>query len=471
MTDARQWAEEQFGHSQLGDARRTARLVALAAEVALRPAGVITRACASSASREGAFRLLENGAVRPDAVRAAAEKATLRTCRSARRVIVPLDGTSLGLTEGVRSRGLGGVGSWRRGGRGVQVMTALAVTEGGAPLGMCGQRMWVRKTRSPHGDRGAVGLYGENRIWLELLGDTRAAFAEQAPECEPWFQLDRGADCREVLMASARSDMLVTVRAAHDRATSNDAGFLWATLDRAPVIARRQIRVPARPPASRKKRAKGKRTHVFSAPRQARLANLALRAAVVPIRFTTQKGRKYVVDLNAVLVREIDRPTNDRLEWMLLTSHPIGTPRDVIEVARAYALRWRIEEFHRLWKRGLCRVEDTQLQSRDAIYKWATILAAVATRAMHLTHLARTTPDVPATTELSKYELAAVFALRRPKGVDPATVPSLALAVRWIGEIGGHGGPWRGPPGATVVGRGLHDVAVAARAFEFSDEK
>jgi len=35
-------------------------LVDLAAEVAKRPSGTVMKACALSASREGAFRLLEN---------------------------------------------------------------------------------------------------------------------------------------------------------------------------------------------------------------------------------------------------------------------------------------------------------------------------------------------------------------------------------------------------------------------------
>ena len=471
MFDARHWAEAQFGNASLGDARRTSRLVKLAAEVAFQPAGLVTRACASTASREGAFRLLENPAVHPAAIREAVTTGTVRACRALRSVIVPLDGTSLRLTEGIRARGLGAVGSWAKGARGVQVMTALALTPSGAPIGLCAQTMWMRTKRSPFGQRGACGKPSENRVWLEQLGDMQSAFAEHAPDCRPWFQMDRGADCREVLGAAVAHDLQITVRAAHDRATDDDTRHLWAILEQAPVVISRQIQLVARPPSSKNKRTQGFRARVFSAPRKPRLATVALRAATVPIKCTSEKGRKYILPLNVVFVRESNRPPEDRVEWMLLTTHPIATPHDVLEVARAYALRWRIEDFHRLWKRGLCRVEDTQLQSRDAICKWATILAAVATRAMHLTHLARETPDVPASTELSTYELAAVFALRRPKGVDPNTIPSLGLAVRWIGEIGGHSGPWRGPPGATTVGRGLHDITIAARVFEFTDQK
>lgn len=471
MRNSRSWAEAEFGHAEIGDVRRTARLVDLAAEVARRPAGTVMKACASSASREGAFRLLENDAVHPDAVRDAITTATRLRCQQEQTVIVPIDGTSLNLTDNARIKNLGGVGAWSKGAQGVQVMTAVALTSEGSALGMCDQRMWVRSARSPHGRHGALGKTSENRFWLEILRETTRTFGETAPLCRPWFQMDRGADCLQVLELATESDLLMTVRAAHDRRIEERVGHLWSTLQRARVIAKRKLEVSARPSVERKKRIKGKRIKVMTAPRRPRLASLVIRAATVPIRCKTNSGREFTATLNAVYVREANRRGDDRIEWMLLTTHPIRTRRDVLEVVRAYALRWRIEEFHRLWKTGLCCVEDTQLRSRDAIFKWATILAAVATRAMRITHLARTEPDVPASTEFSRTELKALITLRQPKGIAPDHVPTLAVAVQWMAELGGHPGPWGKPPGAIVIGRGLHDVLVVTRAFENQRKK
>ena len=45
-------------------------------------------------------------------------------------------------------------------------------------------------------------------------------------------------------------------------------------------------------------------------------------------------------------------------------------------------------------------------------------------------------------------------------------VPHLSEAVRWLADLGGYTGPWNGPPGPTVVGRGLRTMLAAARAFE-----
>jgi hypothetical protein len=464
MHDAVAWAEAEFGGAELGDVRRTRRLIQVVSEAARRPGGTVSRVCTTSASREGAFRLLESDAVKPAALRTAMESAALRRCRGEHRVIVAIDGSSLTVTDEAAAKGLGGVGAWHRGARGVQTMTALAVTTHGSTLGICGQRMWVRSRRSKHGERGAQGKTSENRFWLELLRDVSGSFADEVEGCTPWFQLDRGADGWEVLSFARKAGLLMTVRAAHDRRVGVH-GRLWAALETARVVGKRTVAVPKRPATRKKTRVNGKRTTRAVPARPSRTARLTIRAATVPVMCRAPNGRVFEVDLNAVFVRE-RRRSDDRVEWMLLTTHPIATKRDVLAVVDAYALRWRVEDFHRTWKRGLCRVEDTQLRSRDAIFKWATILAAVATRAMRLTHLARESPDTPASAEFSATEIAAVVMLREPPGFDGSTSPTLAQAVRWIAEIGGYTGPWNGPPGVTVIGRGLYDVLVAARVLE-----
>ena len=384
-------------------------------------------------------------------------------------MFVAVDATSLTLTDEQREKDFGAVGAWDKGARGVHAMTALAIAPAGETLGICGQATWVRQARSVHGRHRRRGHETENRFWLDLLLDVRAAFDDVAPASVPWFQMDRGADSWQVLTLACKLDMLVTVRAAYDRRLDDDAERLWAKLERAPVVAKRRVRVGARPAAEKRKRIDGQRLRVFVPARKARTADVEIRAARVPI-LCKANDKELLNELNAVLVSEVGRK-RDPVEWMLLTTHPIRTRRDVLEVVRGYTLRWKIEEFHRAWKRGLCRVEDTQLRSRAAVYKWSTILAAVATRAMRLTQLARTTPDVPCTTELSTTELVALLALREPKGFDADTVPTLAVAVRWLADLGGYTGPWNGPPGATVIGRGLHDVLIAARAFENRDKK
>lgn len=441
----------------------------LASEVAARPSGAVTKVCSSPASKEGAFRLLENLSVRHEAIRASMQAAALRRCKDHDTVFVPVDATSLRIIDTKQDKGLGPIGSWGTTLRGVHVMSALAVDRNGGALGIVSQRMWVREKARVRISNGQPTPGGESAYWVDVLEDARAMFAANAPTTRPWFQLDRGADCWQVLSRAHESDLLLTVRAVHNRYLDSDIDRLRSAVESAPVIATKKLAVPARPPSRKRKRA-GNRTRLkwWSNPRPARVATLKIRAVTVPIVVRTP-NETLTLPFNAVWVHETGN-AEDPIDWLLLTTHPVATRAQVLEVVRGYAMRWRIEDFHRAWKRGLCNVEDTQLRSRDAIFKWATILAAVATRAMRLTQLARSSPTIPASSELSPREIEALIALRDPRNYDGHEL-TLEEAVRWIAEVGGYTGPWNGPPGTTTVGRGLSDVLLGAKVLERHKKK
>jgi hypothetical protein len=457
-----QWATEEFGTAELDDVRRTRRLVALAAEVASSPSGTVSGACRTVAGREGAFRFVENEAIGSQKVIAATTRATARRCRR-ELAIVPVDATSLHLTDVMGRRGLGAVGSWKQGARGVHAMSSLVLTGDGAPLGLGSQSYWVREKRSKRPEKGVSKDVEkrETRFWLRALEQTSTTLKEHAPDCVPWFQLDRGGDCGPVLADAHDNGRRLTVRATHDRCVDSPHKRLVATVEDTPVRLTYRLAVTAKSRV-RKRRRKGKQVLHWVARRQARTATLTVRTTAVSLCVDSR-----TLTFNAVLVREKGRPKDDRIEWLLLTTHPIGSRADALAIVRAYSYRWRIEEFHRTWKRGLCRVEDTQLRSRDAVIKWATILAAVAARALRLTYLARQQPDLLAETEFTKRELKAIVLLREPKGVtlDQISTLTLSQAIRWVADLGGYTGPWNGPPGPTVVARGLRDVLPAARVL------
>jgi hypothetical protein len=139
-------------------------------------------------------------------------------------------------------------------------------------------------------------------------------------------------------------------------------------------------------------------------------------------------------------------------------------------VVVGYSSRWRIEELHKTWKTGACNVELTQLRSRDAVIRWATILCVVAARIERLKHLARTSPDSPASDELTPIEIEVLVALKRrykKRAEDvPDGVPSMSRAVRWLAELGGYTGKSSGgPPGSITIRRGLESVRMAAEGI------
>src|SRR5207253_1553279 len=116
----------------------------IAATAALRPAGKITQVFTVGAEREAAFRFVENEQVSAANIAQAAQHATARRCWGEHIVYVPVDGSSISVTDWKGQKGLGVVGARKNGAPGLQVMTAMAVSLDGTPLGACAQRWWGR---------------------------------------------------------------------------------------------------------------------------------------------------------------------------------------------------------------------------------------------------------------------------------------------------------------------------------------
>ena len=456
------WARDTFGKAQLGDRRRVERLVAMAAGVACRPKGTVTAALTTSAEQEGAFRLLENENVSATMVQRAAFDSTARGCEKARLIYVPVDQTSLSLGDRAERRELGRVGSDEYGARGLQTMTALAVDDGGDVIGVLEQRWWARdgekRVRDARQGQCINGrhLERETRFWLETIQASEERLADHGG-AKAWYQMDRGADCWPLFEKAIEENLLVTVRATHNRrvvvpgATRGERHYLKQELERQRIVSRYEVLVPR----------KGKRP---------RTARIALRACKVTISALVGKNRRQSFEMHAVMARETQRRP-DRNCWVLLTTHAIDSRSQVEAVVAGYALRWRIEDFHRAWKRGHCNVESSQLHSRSALVKWATILATVAARAQRLAQLFRSAPDLPASTEFTEHEIDACYILTKTKR-DRRRTPTIGDVLRLVAELGGFGNRYYGGkmPGPTILGRGLDYLEPMARGLRNMDK-
>jgi hypothetical protein len=455
----REFARETFGSLKVRDRRNVDRVVQMTAGLAMRPAGTITEVFEDSAEREGAYRLLSRAAVRSERLTEAMCDATLLACVGLPKVYIPVDGSSLSLTDRKRKRGLGGVGTWKDCGQGIHVMTAMALDEQGVPIGVCAQKWWARTQRSPkkRSSRRKVPEK-ETRFALETVQEALERFRMACPETRAIAVMDRGFDAWPILELAESGELAFIARAQYNRRLASPKGapkYLRDTLEAQPVLGRYRVEVPAR------------------SGNPARTAHMEVRATRVELELRVSKKRRKYVALNAVLAEEVGGPTKGALSWMLLTTEPIDTFEQVLGIVNAYTLRWRIEEMHRVWKRGSCNVEDTQLRSFEAIVKWATLHCAVATRALRLTQLARTRPETPAIEEFTQTEVDAAIALRKKRTKHKlGDELSLHDAVQLVAEIGGYTGKSSGgPPGPTVVARGLERVAIATEVLQNLREK
>jgi len=450
-----------FGRAQLNDVRRGRRLVAMAAAAARRPSGKVAAVFDRDEERAGAYDFLENAAIKADALASVLFEATAARARGGETVYVVVDGTALTLTDTAGSRGLGPVGSPNRAARGLQVMNALAVASDGVPIGLIDQIYWTRdevelmpkneRTRRnqkrPFEQKECANFVRAAESAIERLAKTKARVC---------IAIDREADNSDILFALGRLDCDFIVRSKYDRRVERPSTLtLRETMQRQPVLGRHVVDIGR------------------TGQRAARRATVELRSHRVAFDIrkdsssTREAGR---LELTAVSVREVDSNEKDALDWLLYTNLAITSLAEAEKVIDGYRKRWRIEEFHRTWKQGDCNVEDAQLQSVEALRKWATILAAVATRIERLKYLSRNQPESPAELELSADEIEMLKRDQASRGVKKKRVvpasPTLADVTRWIAELGG----WidqkgNGPPGATTIGRGLERLSHMTHAY------
>ena len=75
----------------------------------------------------------------------------------------------------------------------------------------------------------------------------------------------------------------------------------------------------------------------------------------------------FSVALTVIHAQERDAPSDRApLEWKLLTNLPVRSKADALEKIDWYAMRWKIETFHKILKSG-CRAEDSRLRTAERL--------------------------------------------------------------------------------------------------------
>lgn len=451
------WARNEFGTAGLGDVRRTARLVEVATGAARRPSGTVSGVFDDRKEREGAYDLLESVHVTGEAIAKQMFASTAGRLEGQPFAFVAIDGSSLTLPDEAHVKGFGPIGTRVSPANGLMVMTALAIRSDGTPIGLIDQKFWVREETLPL-KKAEVIARNARRPFEEKEPANFVESARRARErlsevgVRPWFVIDREGDNRGILSALAKEDCTFTIRASHNRFV-RPPGRLNEELAAEKPLGTYTVHVGR------------------TGRRPAREAKLVLRIKRVELLFRARPNSPTeTLVVTAVSVREKSRE-KDALCWTLFTNAPVRTREEGLRIVEGYRTRWRIEEFHRTWKRGECNVEQSQLRSVDAVVKWATILAAVATRIERLKYSSRTNPVELATDVLGPIEIEVLQHDQRKRVIKghprfrkkPANEVSIGEATRWVALLGGWIGEANGPPGSVTLGRGLERLTYLAQ--------
>jgi len=432
-SDVARWASETFGGSELGDARRTARLVRVAGSLARHAGESLLKSCAGDeAAEEGLYRLLRNPAVRPEAIAAGGYAATVKRAAGCERLLAVEDSTSLAYRHSVKEE-LGPTGSRAEAVHQGYIVHSVMLLEGtqGTTIGLLEQQRWVRG-KAVHGQkhqRHARAYEEKESFKWQRAGEAVRDRLGEGLSARTISVCDREADINAYLQWQQSVGGRYVVRASQDRSLSGEEEKLWQRLAAAPVLGRYEVEVPQR------------------GGRSARCARLRVRAQSVRLSCGGRLGKMGgEVRCQALLAQEVEAPAGvEPLCWLLLTSEAAGTREDALRVLWMYSRRWRIEEFHKAWKSGTGVEKHLRARSAVNLERAAVILAFIATRLLQLRENVSPPLACPGTEALkaracdemlSETEWRVLY-MSVHQQAPPAQAPDAAWACRALAKLGG----------------------------------
>lgn len=425
--DSQAWSQEMFGASELGDARRTKRLVDLGARLARRAGESLAKCCeGEQAAIQGSYRLINNDQVEPQAIAQAGFAQVAERAQQQSQVLLAVqDTTTVSYAHEVAAE-LGTVGSKLQARqRGYLVHSTLLVgADGENTVGLIEQSRWCREDAAygqKHDRKRRAYESKESFKWQqasermhERLGET---MARTITVC------DRESDIYEYLHYMGSQGHRFVIRAQADRKVQSTQTTLFEALaGDQPWLYETTVAIAQR------------------GGRAGRQASVRVSAKTVSLSAPSsrRKGREPLT-VNVVRVCEAEPSGKEALNWILLSSEPVDTIEQVRRIVRYYELRWRIEEFHKAWKSGV-GVERLRLQSASNLERMLVITAFVAVRLLQLREQLGAPVDrqdpVGCDVALSTEQWQVLWQLDQ-RSVPPQSPPTARWACLAIAKLGG----------------------------------
>lgn len=299
----------------------------------------------------------------------------------------------------------------------------------------------------------------ESRHWVETALTARKTLAQAAMVT---MIADREADLYQMWAQVPDTTVHVLGRAYHDRklvggGTLTTAAAAW------PVLGTRSVTIREREDAPERE------------------AELVLKAGRITVPRPEGRGdAASPPEVTLTLIELVEPNPPDGAEpvvWRLLTTHVAADAAEAWRIVDWYRMRWLIEQFFRILKKQGFQVEDSQVETADALLKLVAIAARAAIITLQLTQARDGLSTLPALLVFSTAELGLLEALNHdyagpaPSRRNPHTPHSLAWAAWIVARLGG----WTGytgkarPPGPITFKNGLDLLRSMARGWELRD--
>ena len=457
------FGERNFAHAALGDQRRTRRLVEVADQMVYRPGGSLPDKINCPKDLKAMYRLFDCEVVTHEVILQSLQQHLLQTVLPSREgmTLVIHDATEL---EYTRRRSLdselGQIGNGYR--RGYIAQNSLMVCpQSGRTLGLANQILH-RRAKVKSGETRTARQKRKSReslLWIKgtlpLPGDRKIVDV-----------CDRGADTSEFIRHEANSGRTFLIRSSNNRncvvghGPAKEDGRGPSEVVKLHAYARSleatgtwDLEVTSKTEVKSKNR-QGKKRPVT---RTKRTATMGVSFGAVELKPAGSK-KEASIKVWVVRVWELDPPAGqERLEWFLITNHPVESFEDAYEVVGWYEKRWIVEEYHKCLKTGM-NIESFQftkaarLQPAIAL----TSIAAITLLTMRDDSRNEATKDRPATEYIDQAYVEVLSSWRHGKPNLKWTVGEFTLA---LARLSGHQNR-KGdhPPGWQKLWKGWHEL-------------
>jgi Transposase DNA-binding/Transposase DDE domain len=459
------WIDQELAGCEFRDKRLKARFRKILNKLSDGIGRSIPLACRDWASTKAAYRFFANPRVKESEILGGHFQATAERLNATKGPVLVLQDTTefsykredpqkLGLTR--KSQ----VKRWEHRRPkivpvcGILMHSSLAVTTEGLPLGLMAAKIWTRKKFK--GSKSLARKINPTRVpieekesyrWVQNMRESTALADDPSRIVHVG---DRESDIYELYCEAAKLTTHFLVRIQTDRLAGDGSRKTSAEMKAVQVKGLHRIEVQDD---------KGKISQ----------AVLEIKYARVLVKPPIGKQKRYPdLELTIIYAQECGQPKGrKKIEWKIITNLPVRSRREAIEKLDWYALRWKIETFHKILKSG-CRAEELKLRTADRLANLVAIFCVLSWRVFWMTMVKRTHPKAKAGTAFTSLEMRLLDRLV-PTSRKIRNGKTLSEYMTKLARLGGYLARANdGPPGNTVIWRGLSRLTDIELGYELA---
>ena len=168
-------------------------------------------------------------------------------------------------------------------------------------------------------------------------------------------------------------------------------------------------------------------------------ATLEIRYRRIRVLPPIGKQKRYPeLTLTVIHAQELGTPKNrEPIDWKLLTDLPVHSLAEAVQKLVWYALRWKVETYHKILKSG-CKAEESRLRTADRLVNLISVFCMLSWRLFWMTMLNRSASGMDAGHVFSEAEHQLLDHLVPDRPGDRTAKRSLSFYITKLARLGGY---------------------------------